>query len=195
MLLDSLGQLYGLGVDIDWQGVDPNARRISLPTYAFDRQRYWITDDLTKSEKKEPEFVQRQRKLTPTQYPSLLEYLQESVAQVLGLNPAALDINKPLMDLGLDSLMVVELNNRVRTELGLKLEIPSTSIIESLTITRLVDHLRKQGVTISPVTSNYQEMTPVHQEMTPALATQLIECLEHLSQREVDSWLAHLLSQ
>ena len=42
-LLTSLGDLYVHGVPVDWTGVDrPYARRrIALPTYPFDRERYW----------------------------------------------------------------------------------------------------------------------------------------------------------
>lgn len=43
-VLDSLAKLYVNGVFIDWSGVyrDGKFRRLQLPTYAFDRQRYWI---------------------------------------------------------------------------------------------------------------------------------------------------------
>jgi acyl transferase domain-containing protein len=46
-LLSSLGQLYVHGVKIDWEGFDRGLgrRRVVLPTYPFQRQRYWVTDD------------------------------------------------------------------------------------------------------------------------------------------------------
>ncbi len=42
-LLESLGQLYVRGAKVDWAGFDrPYARRkVSLPTYPFQRTRYW----------------------------------------------------------------------------------------------------------------------------------------------------------
>lgn len=42
-LLDSLSQLYTRGVPIDWRGFDqPYPRhKLDLPTYPFERQRYW----------------------------------------------------------------------------------------------------------------------------------------------------------
>jgi acyl transferase domain-containing protein/acyl carrier protein len=43
-LLNTLGQLWLSGVQIDWSGfyADERRHRIPLPTYPFERQRYWI---------------------------------------------------------------------------------------------------------------------------------------------------------
>jgi acyl transferase domain-containing protein/acyl-CoA synthetase (AMP-forming)/AMP-acid ligase II/NAD(P)-dependent dehydrogenase (short-subunit alcohol dehydrogenase family)/acyl carrier protein len=43
-ILENLGQLYTAGSEIDWQAVTQNyhAKKISLPTYPFQRQRYWF---------------------------------------------------------------------------------------------------------------------------------------------------------
>ncbi|MCA9964461.1 MAG: amino acid adenylation domain-containing protein, partial [Anaerolineales bacterium] len=43
-LLNSLGQLYEAGAEVDWAAFDGDyrRRRVALPTYAFDRQRYWL---------------------------------------------------------------------------------------------------------------------------------------------------------
>jgi phthiocerol/phenolphthiocerol synthesis type-I polyketide synthase E len=45
-LVASLGQLFMAGVDIDWAGFRGGARRhrVPLPTYPFERQRYWIDE-------------------------------------------------------------------------------------------------------------------------------------------------------
>jgi phthiocerol/phenolphthiocerol synthesis type-I polyketide synthase E len=44
-LLDTLGQLWLAGVPVDWSGfyADERRRRVSLPTYPFERKRYWIS--------------------------------------------------------------------------------------------------------------------------------------------------------
>jgi amino acid adenylation domain-containing protein len=43
-MLESLGTLYVRGVEVDWEGFDRDYARhkISLPTYPFQRKRYWI---------------------------------------------------------------------------------------------------------------------------------------------------------
>lgn len=43
-ILGSLGSLYVKGVDVDWSGFDRDYKRIRLPlpTYPFQRKRYWV---------------------------------------------------------------------------------------------------------------------------------------------------------
>ncbi|MEN9871589.1 MAG: hypothetical protein RLZZ171_2581, partial [Cyanobacteriota bacterium] len=43
-ILENLAQLYIAGIEINWQAVTQNynANKISLPTYPFQRQRYWF---------------------------------------------------------------------------------------------------------------------------------------------------------
>ena len=45
-LLSTLGALYASGAEVNWTGFDRDygRRRVSLPTYAFDRRRYWLKD-------------------------------------------------------------------------------------------------------------------------------------------------------
>ncbi|MEM7125918.1 MAG: SDR family NAD(P)-dependent oxidoreductase [Chloroflexota bacterium] len=43
-MLESLGELYVHGVEIDWIGFDKEypRQKVTLPTYPFQRQRYWV---------------------------------------------------------------------------------------------------------------------------------------------------------
>ncbi len=41
-LLASFGRAYAAGLAVDWAKVLPAARRVNLPTYAFQHQRYWL---------------------------------------------------------------------------------------------------------------------------------------------------------
>ncbi len=53
-LLESLGGLYVRGVEVDWEGFDRDyreqggRRRIELPTYPFQRERYWTPQPVRK---------------------------------------------------------------------------------------------------------------------------------------------------
>lgn len=46
--LESLAQMYTMGLTVDWNGFfqDRNGSKVALPTYAFDRKRYWLPQTL-----------------------------------------------------------------------------------------------------------------------------------------------------
>ncbi|MEV1092077.1 SDR family NAD(P)-dependent oxidoreductase [Streptomyces microflavus] len=46
-VLRAVGRAWECGLDVDWSGVFPGARRVELPTYAFQRSRYWPEPPLT----------------------------------------------------------------------------------------------------------------------------------------------------
>jgi NAD(P)-dependent dehydrogenase (short-subunit alcohol dehydrogenase family)/acyl carrier protein len=82
----------------------------------------------------------------------LMTYLQSKVANILGLSASDLDVEKSLQDMGLDSLMAVELTNMLRSELQVELPIrallddPSIASIATLLRDRLVPENAKADV-------------------------------------------------
>ncbi|QNP76141.1 SDR family NAD(P)-dependent oxidoreductase [Streptomyces roseirectus] len=46
-VLTSLAELHVRGVEVGWERVFPGARRVPLPTYAFQRRSYWLTPATT----------------------------------------------------------------------------------------------------------------------------------------------------
>jgi acyl transferase domain-containing protein/acyl carrier protein len=84
----------------------------------------------------------------------LRKYLQTEVSQVLGASSSHLpDVQLGFFDMGMDSLMMVELRSRLET--GLQQTIPSTVLFEHPTIQALVEyivtHLLPQKTVISRV--------------------------------------------
>jgi acyl carrier protein len=74
----------------------------------------------------------------------LIEHVRVQAAKVLGLDSVhEVDIDQPLNEMGLDSLMAVELRNLVGV--GLKLERPlsATLVFDYPTVAAVADHLAK----------------------------------------------------
>ncbi len=69
-------------------------------------------------------------------------YMQEQVARVLGAAAASLDSDRPLNELGLDSLMAIELKNRLESDLALAL--PTRDLMQAPTVNRLATAVLKQ---------------------------------------------------
>ncbi|MBX9255496.1 SDR family NAD(P)-dependent oxidoreductase [Desmonostoc muscorum CCALA 125] len=79
----------------------------------------------------------------PTERLQILEsHLREVVALVLGTSPAKLDSQKSLANLGLDSLMGVELSNRIESVLGVSL--PTMKLMQGPSISQLAAELVDQ---------------------------------------------------
>ncbi|WP_276750643.1 type I polyketide synthase [Chlorogloeopsis fritschii] len=60
-ILNSLARLYTLGTPVDWEGFDKDyiRQRIALPTYPFNRKRYWLnTEDSDRSMSSAPKKVE-----------------------------------------------------------------------------------------------------------------------------------------
>lgn len=67
------------------------------------------------------------------------EFLRAQTARVIGTSVASLDSEKPLTDLGLDSLMAVELSFRLSEKLGM--EVTTMELFGGGSISQLRDHL------------------------------------------------------
>jgi NADPH:quinone reductase-like Zn-dependent oxidoreductase len=80
----------------------------------------------------DPGLLERLREMSPQQrYETLVHHFIETLARVTGLEAARLDPEEPLMDLGLDSLMVTQFRNtleasfRISVPVGVLLQTPS----------------------------------------------------------------------
>ena len=79
----------------------------------------------------------------------LQSYLSEQVARVLGLSPSKLDLQQPLSNLGLDSLMAVELKNRIAVDL--RVNVPMVKFLQGFSVdqaaTQVLDQLTAEAPT------------------------------------------------
>lgn len=145
-LLDSLGRLWTAGAVINWTALynDQRRRRLPLPTYRFDRQRYWIETALPARTERRVESasgvaapgghsdnveqrpergdykhaVDRSRLLNAYEAPRT--EIEQRVAavwgEVLGLD--GIGVRDNLYDLGGDSLLATQIFSRIQQSIS-----------------------------------------------------------------------------
>ncbi|MEG4576369.1 beta-ketoacyl synthase N-terminal-like domain-containing protein [Microcoleus sp. N3A4] len=181
-LLATLKTLYVYGADVNWAAFDKNysRRRVLLPTYPFQRQRYWIeaVNTVVPSERstsiapahsmveeadialstavlisQQASWRDRILNAQKSDRPALLEsYLCDQVVRGLGIKRSEVCLEASLKNLGFDSLMVVELKNRIETDLGITLLVKE--LIGGPSVTQLALKLNSQ------LTSEVAELSP-----------------------------------
>jgi polyene macrolide polyketide synthase len=159
-LLTSLAEVWVRGVNVEWGTVFKGsaARRVGLPTYAFQRRHYWASaaalgaGDVTAAEQDAPETPpldetaggQLARRVAASaeneRAQIVLEAVRTQIAVVLGHESAEeIDPRQPLLELGFDSVTALELRNRMRVATGL--ELPATLMFEHPTPAALAARL------------------------------------------------------
>ncbi|WP_307805860.1 type I polyketide synthase [Streptomyces chrestomyceticus] len=159
-LLASLAEAYVNGASVDWQAVLPAGKRVELPTYAFQHERYWLDADTPTQPAEEPQTAdltaatdttagwglrgQLAGRPEPEQHQLVLDLVITQAAAVLGhAAPAALDPARTFKELGFDSVTGVDLRNRLSTAAALQL--PSTLIFDHPTPLALAGFLHGEA--------------------------------------------------
>ncbi len=101
----------------------------------------------------------------------LKSYLCEQVARVLGASAAKLDSSKPLTNLGLDSLMAVELSNRIKSDLSV--DVPTMKLMRGPSISQLAGELIEK-LTPASSTTTATSQTQSHSWVTLAASDWLV---------------------
>ncbi len=118
---------------------------------------------------------------------SLEILIRDKVARVLGTSSERLDVDKPLLNLGIDSLMAVELRNWIEQEL--RVNVPIMEVMRSPSLSHLTDLLRE-------LTANTGNTTLPALPTTPPQGTEdLLTKIEDMSDEDIDALLTALLDE
>ncbi|MFL6426776.1 MAG: aminotransferase class III-fold pyridoxal phosphate-dependent enzyme, partial [Acidobacteriaceae bacterium] len=195
-ILPALARLISFGVEPEWQRFwnQHSPRRILLPTYPFERKRYWV--DAPRSVAKPAEVTQEPVStatahpdtglpaaslgpqgidMAPNPTPSsvnnantsadtALDELKAMVAELSDLDLSAVPATTSFVELGLDSLFLTQLTQAIRARYGVKLTFRQI-MGEFSTFATLADHLRPH---VKPVTSPASPSAPPATTIVPA---------------------------
>jgi acyl transferase domain-containing protein len=131
----------------------------------------------------------------PQERQALLEtYMREQVARVLGLSPANLDAHQPLNRFGLDSLMAVEVKNRIELDLGA--HIPVVRLLQGLSLAHIADQLAGQLTAVGGDPSIQRTPGPAAVAPQPASPSEdLTTRIDQMSDEEVESLLKNMMME
>ncbi|MEU8824614.1 type I polyketide synthase [Streptomyces sp. NPDC048636] len=146
-LLTSMAELYSRGVDLDWRGVFTGARRVPLPTYAFQRETYWFDGAAARTPVARPSVTAAAPEAAPAttglSEQELWTLVRGEAAVLLGhADTARIGTDNTFKELGFDSVTAVQLRDRLNTATGLQM--PASLAYDYPTPTALVRHLREQ---------------------------------------------------
>lgn len=164
-LLQAAGQLWLAGVALDWHGFSAHEHRLRLPlpTYPFERQRYWVEAPVpgsftAENAEKTKESLRLSGDLRPSlnqansfqeapmiekfdsQATVLVSRLQALFGRLMGFDPNRIKITATFPELGIDSLMLIQVSQAIEAEFGLK--IPFRLLLEQFpSLQALASHL------------------------------------------------------
>jgi acyl transferase domain-containing protein/NADPH:quinone reductase-like Zn-dependent oxidoreductase/acyl carrier protein len=130
----------------------------------------------------------------PAALPALLEtYIRDHLAKAMGAPPARIDTQQSLINLGLDSLIAMEVRNRINADLGVNIPISkfmqsvSISALAAYTAERLLDIDRGAGstATVPRIAADAEPDAAIRSED----AADLLARIDVMSDEEVDRQL------
>ncbi|MEV7012933.1 SDR family NAD(P)-dependent oxidoreductase [Streptosporangium sp. NPDC051022] len=121
--LDVVAALHVAGHRIDWPALLGPARRASLPTYAFQRSRYWLVPEAPEVlGPRTPVVPEPRAEAAEEGEPDIERLVRVEVAAVLGYtDPADVEPDRAFLELGFDSLAIAGLRARLRRSAGISL--------------------------------------------------------------------------
>ena len=152
-LLNTIGRLWLVGATVDWSAFYANEkrRRIGLPTYPFERKKFWIDPpvsvinpavtasapqetighttlyepvDSGVTEKMEENFMTQSQANASTggsRKDRVLAILKGIIHELSGLDPAELDVNATFLELGFESLFLTQATGEFQNKLDVKI--------------------------------------------------------------------------
>ncbi|MFF0826320.1 SDR family NAD(P)-dependent oxidoreductase [Brevibacillus sp. NPDC003359] len=136
--------LWVKGLTVDWNIIYGESRpqRMSLPTYPFSRQRYWVANHHQQQSRSDhiPSTLMNEE-ASETVPREAIPIVLDILADLLGVKAEDLNQQTPLSEYGMDSIQALQLQQRLQTRFGSTVSL--TDILAVGTIEELIDQLPK----------------------------------------------------
>jgi len=144
-LLKAAGELWVSGAEVDWTQVQAGRglHRVPLPTYPFERSRYWIgtcdgrfngrdeepaveaslrsADPAAPTERTEMPTMMEPRASTASRHARLLSRVQRVFGELSGLAPEDVPPASTFLESGFDSLLLTQASQHLQREFGIRI--------------------------------------------------------------------------
>ncbi|MEW6735520.1 MAG: condensation domain-containing protein, partial [Acidobacteriota bacterium] len=199
-IIDTLGKLWLAGVPINWSDfyVNEQRRRIPLPTYPFERQRYWIEPQTHLNDREKvlsvgeleiaeedsrsitkPSILHARPNLQNT-YIAPSNDIEKRIAKIwqelLGIDQVGIYDN--FLELGGHSLLATQVISRLRT--GFQVELPLRSLFESPTVAGLANSIEAARLLEQSLTASSMRPIARDGELPLSFAQQRLWFLDQL---------------
>nr|WP_229321281.1 polyketide synthase [Larkinella knui] len=178
-ILKALGQVWINGLEPDWKAfhAHQNNRKVTLPTYAFDKKRYWVDPVTPLLPVSLPMPTGSEMAIDPSAETSLftvhmrkdvlINKVKEMLEEASGVEMDGVTSDMSFLEMGLDSLLLTQVSITLKKEFGLPITFRQLNE-EYATIDSLVAYLDRQlpaeAYAPKPV------VQPVNQHPTPGVA-------------------------
>jgi amino acid adenylation domain-containing protein len=194
-MLTALGKLWLAGAPVDWAGFyqRETRRRVALPTYPFERQRYWAEPGVplpkaravpnSETDVEVSQDVTAEPKVALTRKERIFKDLAAQLLELSGAGMPELATSTTFAELGLDSLFLAQLSQNIQKKFGLK--VTFRQLAEQLTTPNaLSEYLDQQlPAETAPAPSN-----SASQEVAPETQKARVETLP-LTEGQMELWL------
>ncbi len=127
----------------------------------------------------------------PDDWQPILEgQLREQAARVLRLAAANLDVEQPLNNVGIDSLMAIELKNRIEADLGVT--VPMVKFLEGPSVRDLAGYIAEHLGCVPSLARRSNTALSAGESADAHAAGNLLARLDDLSDAQVDALLAEM---
>ncbi len=154
LVMEAIGRLWLAGVDVDWTRLhdeDHGRRRVALPTYPFERQRYWLEPVKTTAPATRVETIQtasvvnsNTQNESPADKQAVWPILRSAIAELTGADAAEIDPKATFFELGVDSLLLIQAAQLIERRFGVELSFRQL-LEEYSTLEALASFLENHG--------------------------------------------------